>query len=155
MKVILNRIFLKKSISGCGEAGISEEDIETSYMHRWRLLSLPRKRKLYLHHFFGDDWSKDFHNHPKAFISIGLWGSYIEHRLIELASGKPVVRKKEYKAPWIRRFGPDHAHRVETPRSCWTLVYVGPHVQPWGFFRLGKWIPYKTYLKNFGAGDCK
>ena len=48
------------------------------YLHRWRLASFGRKRFLYLHHFVGSDWSRDPHDHPKRFISIGLWGSYIE-----------------------------------------------------------------------------
>ena len=165
MKKILNRIFDKKSISGCGEVGISEEDTDSAYMHRWRLLALTRGRRLYLHHFFGNDWSEDYHNHPKAFISIGLWGSYVEHQLTLAIAGEElgkatappryIINRRTFKAPWIRRFGPNHAHRVDTAKSCWTLVYVGPRVQPWGFFREGKWIPYRTYLKNFGLGDCK
>ena len=158
MRNLLNRIFDKKSISGCGEVGISAEDTDSAYMHRWRLLSLPRKRRLYLHHFFGNDWSMDFHNHPKEFTSIGLCGSYVEHQLLGydgVNPPRPIIRIQTYRAPWIRRFGPTHTHRVECEKSCWTLVYVGPHVQSWGFFRLGKWIPYREYLKHFGSGDCK
>ena len=169
MRNLLNRIFDKKSISGCGEVGISAEDTDSAYMHRWRLLALTRGRKLYLHHFFGNDWSMDFHNHPKAFISIGLFGSYVEHQLTEIITvvekhgGAPVhsltpmnvVKIRKYNAPWIRRFGPEHTHRVACEKSCWTLVYVGPHVQSWGFYRLGKWIPYREYIKHFGSGDCK
>ena len=49
-----------------------------TYLYRWVLCKLPRGYKAYLHHFVGDDWSLDYHDHPKRFISIGLWGSYVE-----------------------------------------------------------------------------
>ncbi len=48
-----------------------------TYLFRWCLLSLSG-RKAYLHHFVGNDWSNDLHDHPRRFISIGLWGGYTE-----------------------------------------------------------------------------
>ena len=168
MKQLLNRIFAKKSINGCGET-VLEKQAKDHYMHRWRLLSLPKGRKIYLHHFYGNDWSGDFHDHPKRFISIGLWGSYVEHYLRHLEGSRhpsfkysvdrsPVAThrlEKEYKAPWFRIFHPEHTHRVDCAKSCWTLVYVGPHVRHWGFHRRGKWLPYRVYLKLYGGEDCK
>lgn len=55
-----------------------------TYLHRWTLFQ-PRWPKalwkgfgIYIHKFVGDDWSRDLHDHPKRFISIGLRGQYRE-----------------------------------------------------------------------------
>lgn len=48
-----------------------------TYLYRWELLRT-RWFQVYLHHFVGDDWSRDLHDHPKRFISIGLKGGYTE-----------------------------------------------------------------------------
>ena len=49
-----------------------------TYMHRYRLLRIGKRVAVYLHKFVADDWSRDMHDHPKRFVSIGLWGSYVE-----------------------------------------------------------------------------
>ena len=69
MAAMINRLFGYEEINGNGRC---------PYLHRWCLLVLPRGVRLYLHKFIGSDWSRDLHDHPKRFISIGLWGSYIE-----------------------------------------------------------------------------
>ena len=69
------------------------------YLHRWRLLSLPNGRRLYLHHFVRSDSQRDLHDHPKTFISIGLLGGYVE----ETPHGR-----KRFVAPFIRKFPPEH-----------------------------------------------
>ena len=144
MKRLIDWLFRKRALDGCG-AGVSD-----GYMHRWMLLPpLPNGRRLYLHHFLGDDWSKDMHDHPKAFFSIGLWGSYVEERPRELSigilysvppggAGIPVsgIARDTYRAPWIRRFPPHHIHRLVEAKGCWTLVYTGPTVHPWGCWRV-------------------
>ena len=48
-----------------------------TYLYRWIIVSF-KHVKIYLHKFVGNDWSRDRHDHPKRFISIGLWGSYLE-----------------------------------------------------------------------------
>ena len=47
-----------------------------TYLYRWTVAKW-RGRGIYLHHFVGDDWSRDLHDHPKRFISIGLKGGYV------------------------------------------------------------------------------
>ena len=158
---LIDSWLLKETLDGCGAS--------YGYMTRWRLLSMPNGRRLYLHHFFGDDWSEDMHDHPKEFTSIGLWGSYIEERpraygfgsdLLEPpgAQGVPLPKygiiRDTYRAPWIRRFPAHHVHRLVVPRSAWTLVYTGPTVRPWGFWRDKVWIPWRRYVELFGGGKC-
>lgn len=67
--VVLDSIFRREEMDGCGRC--------PTYLVRWTLLKWG-DRGIYLHHFVGDDWSRDLHDHPKRFISIGLWGAYVE-----------------------------------------------------------------------------
>lgn len=64
-----DRVFRMEEINGAERC--------PTYLYRWTLLKF-RGRGVYLHHFVGDDWSLDLHDHPKRFISIGLWGKYLE-----------------------------------------------------------------------------
>lgn len=113
-----------------------------TYMYRWAMITT-RWGKVYLHKFVGDDWSRDLHDHPKRFISIGLWGSYQEE-------SDGVFRR--YRAPWIRTFPPEHRHRISVPWGhCWTLVIVGREVRVWGFWHEGKFIDWRTYVDERGG----
>ena len=103
-------------------------------MHRWGILPKRISKKYlrgaanYLHCMVGDDWSRDMHDHPKPFLSIGLWGSYVE----ETPTGT-----RTYKAPWIRTFPAHHVHRLRLApgcKRCWTLVFTGPETREWGFW---------------------
>jgi hypothetical protein len=138
-----------------------------TYLYRWAIL--PRrlserigKVNVYLHRFVGDDWALDLHDHPKRFISIGLWGSYVEHtpkfcwgngRLCESCT-----RQRVWRAPWIRSFPANHIHRLTGPtpeRPCWTLVVVGREVRSWGFWNLGEFIPWRRYVGSSLADERK
>lgn len=114
-----------------------------TYMYRWTILKLPGKRGIYIHHFVGDDWSRDLHDHPKRFISIGLKGWYQE----ETPKGF-----RRYDAPWFRTFPATHIHRITCPsKSCWTLVVVLKAVRSWGFWHLGRFISWRAYVDGEGG----
>jgi hypothetical protein len=129
---LFNRIFRLEKINGDG--------ICPTYLYRWTLLP-GRWFKVYLHHFVGDDWAKDLHDHPKRFISIGLRGQYIE----ETPTGE-----REYCAPWIRTFPATHTHRLRMLNGgeCWTLVIVFRSVRQWGFWHQGTWIHWRSYVDS-------
>lgn len=122
-----------------------------TYLYRW---SLARTSwfKIYLHHFVADDWSLDLHDHPKRFISIGLKGSYIELTPFkpedsEWAKLGPV--RTTFRAPWIRSFPAEYIHRLVVPsKSCWTLVIVLRGTREWGFWHLGRFIPWLSYVRG-------
>lgn len=145
MKRLLNKIFQLEEISGDG--------ICPTYLYRWTLFRAG-DYAIYLHKFVGDDWSRDMHDHPKKFISIGLKGWYVEHKPWTIGiSGAEVLRVWE--APWIRSFPPTHIHRITGPtpeKPCWTLVIVGRAVRPWGFWRRNgletEWIPWHRYVTS-------
>ena len=146
MRKLVDRIFRLEEINGrCATE---------RYLRRWTLLKLPGRRGLYLHHFVGSDWSRDLHDHPKVFVSIGIRGGYVEETETPLYYGPR--RREQFRAPWIRRFEPRHVHRLRVPpRGCWTLVYVGATEREWGFWRHGEWIQWRRYVTMFGGkGGC-
>lgn len=135
----LNRLFRREEINGGKRC--------PTYMFRWTLLKCG-SAGLYLHRFVADDWSRDLHDHPKRFISIGLRGQYCE----ETPHGARV-----YRAPWIRSFPATHVHRISLVggEECWTLVIVLRAVRPWGFWHGGKWIPWREYVNSDTATKMK
>ena len=120
-----------------------------TYMFRWTLL-VTRRGKLYLHKFVGDDWSLDLHDHPKRFVSIGLWGSYWESRDSLIGDCDPLPDLL-WVAPWVRSFPAEHRHRIYGPtpeRPCWTLVWVGVPEREWGFWHEGRFMPWLDYVRG-------
>jgi hypothetical protein len=116
-----------------------------TYLYRWVVI----KRKnwsLYLHHFVGDDWSFDLHDHPKRFISVGLYGWYCEDTPCPDGLGD-CLHTRTYRAPWIRTFPAEHIHRIRVPsKNCWTLVAVLKATRSWGFWHNGKFIGWREYV---------
>ena len=135
MRRLIDRLFKYESIDGHGTC--------PTYLHRWRLSGL-FGHKVYLHHFVGDDWALDPHDHPKNFISIGLAGEYNEHVYSEIPDPSaplncaPMIHTTPHvylwRAPWFRKFPAEHIHRITiTDRgSCWTICIVGRPKRPWG-----------------------
>ncbi len=132
-----------------------------TYLYRWFLMRT-RWFKVYLHHFVADDWSLDLHDHPKRFISIGLRGSYIEYTPDSSILGLG-EKWQIFKAPWFRSFPAEHIHRLKMPRSggangtplkihdCWTVVIVLRGTREWGFWHLGRFIPWLSYVRGADA----
>ncbi len=127
---ILSRLFRCEEINGHNRC--------PTYLYRWPIFHR-RWLGIYLHHFVGEDWSRDMHDHPKRFVSIGLKGGYVEHT---------PAGEHEYTAPWVRTFPAEHIHRLTLGRfkDCWTLVVVFRASRPWGFWHGGNWIPWKEYV---------
>lgn len=137
---ILSKAFTHEEING--------GDRCPTYLHRWTLLKIGKNASVYLHHFVGDDWSRDLHDHPKRFISIGLWGWYIEQTPCPM-SVTCDCQQKTYRAPWIRTFPAEHIHRITTPsKNCWTLVIVLKSTREWGFWHMGKFMPWRDYVSG-------
>lgn len=151
---LIDRLLSREEMDGDGRCA--------TYLVRWTLLKLWGGIGLYLHHFVGDDWSLDLHDHPKRFISIGLKGAYREatptpatsHDIADLFTG---VTWRTYRAPWIRTFPADHIHRIELidHKPCWTLVLVLRTSRRWGFWHSGQWIPWRQYVNSDTATKMK
>lgn len=146
---LLNRLFGEPEEINGGERC-------PTYLWRWTILKWRGKFSLYLHHFVGDDWSLDLHDHPKRFISIGLWGWYLEETPLYPigpndwhAPDQIKTRITRYNAPWIRTFAATHIHRLTVPsKNCWTLVAVLKPVREWGFWHLGKFMHWRDYVNG-------
>ena len=125
------------------------------YLFRWKLLALDNGISAYLHHFVGSDWERDLHDHPKTFISIGLKGGYVEEEMTFFDRGNYLAwlrQRRQYRAPWARRFPPRHIHRLRVPpRGCWTLVLTGRTKRAWGFWSGAKWTPWREFLSKSGC----
>ena len=167
MRTMINRIFGYERIDGAGRC---------PYLHRWCLFVGPFGIRLYLHKFVGSDWSRDLHDHPKRFISIGLWGSYVEetqgddarecsacslrgfspHCLECRGTEKHGQSFRRYRAPWLRSFPAHHIHRLilDCP-VCWTLVLTLTETRAWGFWVRGEWIHWKKYVYSARADEAK
>ena len=121
-----------------------------TYLFRWTVFTVLGVSG-YLHKFVDDDWSTDMHDHPRIFISFGLWGSYIEQ-----TPGK----NRTYAAPWVRIFPAAHIHRLMLPidrktgkkKVCWTFVIVLRKTRKWGFWVYSKggysWIHSMKYVRG-------
>lgn len=149
---VLSRLFTLEEINGGQRC--------PTYLYRWTLFQPRRPRWLwrgvgvYLHRFVGDDWSRDFHDHPKRFVSIGLCGHYVEETPVgPIAEGRPLSWAPQFRvftAPWFRSFPATHIHRLSLldGRPCWTLVIVLPAVREWGFWHHGEWIHWREYVRG-------
>ncbi len=139
MMKFINWLFRMEEING--------RDRCPTYMYRWTLFRLGKYMSCYLHHFVGDDWSRDMHDHPKRFVSIGLWGQYTE----ETPAGERI-----YRAPWIRTFPANHVHRIRLHSgTCWTFVIVFKAVREWGFVTPGGWMHWRRYVGSSAADAAK
>lgn len=144
MKKLIRKIFQHEVMDGDGVCPV--------YLERWTLAKL-LGCAIYLHHFLGNDWAIDPHDHPRRFISIGLKGRYIEHIKEIRWDMSEINRATIYKAPWIRTFPAEHQHRiemVEKGETAWTLVIVLWKSREWGFILNGKWIQWRKYVDIFG-----
>ncbi len=106
-----------------------------TYLDRWVLAEIG-PRRLYLHHFRCDD-PEEPHNHPRTFVSLLFRGSYDEAVL----QNDGTMRHYHFRAPYLRRFEPHHAHRITACRGAWSLVWVGRRRQAWGFRSDDGWVP--------------
>lgn len=164
----LNRFFEREEMDGDGRCA--------TYLVRWTLLKFRKDVGVYLHHFVGDDWSLDLHDHPKRFISIGLWGRYREWTPEKVTTydvwhdpdGVEIARSPErhlfdamcghvWRAPWVRTFPAEHIHRITLidGKPCWTIVIVLRATRRWGFWHAGQWIPWREYVNSDAATERK
>jgi hypothetical protein len=135
----LNRLFKLEEINGAERC--------PTYLYRWTLARIG-PYAVYLHHFVGDDWSLDLHDHPKRFVSVGLKGRYLEETPHD--GSTIMTQSRVYRAPWVRTFPADHIHRLRMidGGDCWTLVVTLKATRGWGFWHLGRFIPWRQYVEG-------
>lgn len=136
---LVDRLFSHEVIDGA-------ECFPEPHFHRWTLARLPGGPAAYLHHFKSSDHWPNPHDHPKTFISIGLKGEYNEY---SFDGDRPEMH--HFKAPWIRKFPPEHKHQIMLiqHKPVWTLVLVGPKRREWGYWTDSQgFVWWKTYVMD-------
>ena len=123
------------------------------YLVRYTLFSC-KWFSIKLHHILISD-EDCLHDHPWAFISIGLWGSYLEYRQWDPQILRDFRNKaqytvatethRRYRAPWIIYRPANSIHRLELKKPVWTLVITFKKVRQWGFWTRKGWIPWFKY----------
>jgi hypothetical protein len=148
MKEIIRSFFLVKEI-------VSKEGVV--HFRRWRLLSTPWFN-IYIHNILHSDEDLHPHDHPWAFISLILWGSYLEEW--RGAYEDWMYRRYGKLRQDVRSIGSLITHRAKdfhkltlrTP-SVWSLVFTfGKRRPSWGYQTPQGWIDFQAYreLKNEG-----
>ena len=95
-----------------------------------------------LHRIYRPDRQRDLHDHPWNFVSFILRGSYVE----DTPQGQRRRRWFNFKRAEDR-----HSIREVSRSPVWTLIYTGPKRRSWGFWRGGKFIPWRQYDKLMDA----
>lgn len=130
------------------------------YMGRWWLFQT-RWLNARVHRIATPDYDRHFHDHPFSFVSIILSGWYIEERPVsvdpcfvpnwDFEASIPTMRKC-----WSIAFrrASDRHKIANVPRGgVWTLVFLFPKKQWWGFYtRKGK-VFWKDYESVHGASN--
>lgn len=76
------------------------------------------------------------HDHPWNFISIILWGGYVEHT---------VKGTRIYHPGNILYRKATHAHQLQIHQPAWTFVITFKKKREWGFFTPSGWIKWFNY----------
>lgn len=128
-----------------------------AYLVRYHILHT-RWGRIMLHHILISDPSDCPHDHPWNFVSIMLKGAYTEHRFVEKFPRYKFDWLDKHNGRWhtktyyesfcVLRRPASTAHRLELPegKTCWTLVITSNKKRAWGFWSIGRWIPWKKFV---------
>lgn len=102
-----------------------------------------------IHHILISD-AACMHDHPWAFISILLRGSYYEQRQIMTPIMDGIAHyshevTKRYSAGSILYRPAQSIHRLVISKPVWSLVITFKKVRPWGFITKSGWVPWHKY----------
>lgn len=138
-------------------------------LHRWTLAK-GVGRKLMLHHFLPNADDRAEHDHPASFWTLVLCGGYDDRIPCPMCDGKSYnlapeldtcawcagtgdVPGDRMRAGMLRRRAATYRHRTRVlPSGCWTLVFMGRKERPWGFWKAGRWWPWREHEQVFGFG---
>lgn len=136
---------------------------ENPYMMRWFIVPRNPWINIYLHKFMRDDDDRALHDHPWWFVSVMLWGRYLETREVcrkGMAFWMYVKEEAVRKTPSIAYRKATDRHRVTLakdadgkPLPCWTLVITGPRVRTWGFWCPQGFVKWSDFVDQDDHGN--
>lgn len=114
---------------------------------------------VFIHKMSAPDPGNELHDHPWAFVTIPLWGGYVERRAdaeharedhCYITFNRTV--RQEVRRPLIpRRMKLSEAHTIDRLRRkhAWTLVIAGRVKREWGFYtRSSGWVHHIDYEQS-------
>lgn len=133
------------------------------YLDRWGVGHDSIGRVL-LHRMQAPDPGVDLHDHPWSFVTIPLWGGYVEQRALcrdapvyaQLAercasSTRGIVEHRRVLRPRTMRLDECHTITHLMRASCWTLVIGGPRRRVWGFYLSSGYVSERVYDETVRA----
>lgn len=138
-----------------------------------RTLVARKRWKLLLHRFMPGAADRDPHDHPRPFLTLVLRGGYDDVQPCRAckegtvtAPAGGVVRCRvcrgerqaidRVRAVTVRYRPATHVHTTLVHADgATTLVLMGPLVRAWGFFRDGRWWPWREYDEAYGHGSFR
>jgi hypothetical protein len=124
------------------------------YLDRLRLIETPWFA-VFLHHIHRPDKDPDPHDHPWAFWSLVLAGTYYEQ--IWPDKRKPGNYRYRNRIRFsLRGLSRKSAHLIRSIEGpLWTLVVTGRSggTESWGFWRDSEFVPWRTYISENGAEE--
>lgn len=135
---VINKLFLVKTIT-------SKEG--NLHFKRWRFFACPWLR-IYLHKICLPDYDAHMHDHPWNFISLILYGGYVE----KYSAGpnyENIYHNTNRPGKIIKRKRSD-VHKIEKliNNSNWSLVIAWGKYKIWGYRVDSGWIDHKLYRLN-------
>lgn len=116
-------------------------EADNPYLRRWFVIPRNRFFNIYLHHFLRSDDDRAVHDHPWAFGSWLMQGSYMETTEIEGRRQSSHVPEGSFR---FRRS--TFAHIIELHEGpVWTLFLTGPRQREWGFHCPKGWRHWRDF----------
>ena len=129
------------------------------YMRRWWLRGDDIKRETGtitagVHHIVSPDRDSDMHTHPCTFISVILWGWYLERlprdqrqdpRLDDIHT---YTRVRLPLSIAVVRATDRHSIATVSPGGVWTLVIWLRKQGSWGFWTAEGFVPWRQYTQR-------
>lgn len=122
-----------------------------------------------VHEIVAGDDSRAFHDHPWAFLAIGLSGSYIEetpdpglveHDELGAVTHCPLPgiwwnRKRRFTAPFVNVKRATDLHVLDVHDGpVWTLFLTRPKTRSWGFAGPFGWMGWRDFDSAFPERDA-
>ncbi len=104
---------------------------------------------VFLHNIRMPDDDRDPHDHPWNFVGAVLWGGYLEMRYTAKGA-KRLVRRTTGSIAY--RKATDIHRIVKVEDNTWTLIFTGPKINNWGFWKFakGKYPKFVDFMKYLG-----
>lgn len=100
-----------------------------------------------LHHWLKSETDIHLHNHPFNFITIVLYGGYIDQDSSKL-NERMIPGKIRYRSA-------SHTHHVRVRKGgCWTLMFAGRKKFKWGFWVNNKFKKANKYFFEHPSTPC-